>query len=101
MAMGDVLLALHNSGANVLAMKSTRDNRQPRTSTWSGDILEEKLLPAASIVVMYLYDDLIKQVLPKLGGAHTIVSISHQMPRVKQTRYVVAGTNVYIFRKGQ
>lgn len=65
------------------------------------DIADENLLPSATIVVMYLYPDLVKEILPKLGHASTIVSISHQMPRVKQTRYMCGDTNVYVFRKGQ
>ena len=65
------------------------------------DILDETLLPSATIVVMYLYPDLIKQIMPLLGRADTIVSISHQMPRVKQTRYICGSTDVFVFRKGK
>ena len=65
------------------------------------DIMDETLLSSATIVVMYLYPDLIKQIMPLLGNADTIVSISHQMPRVKQTRYICGSTDVFVFRKGK
>ena len=66
----------------------------------TGDILVDVLVPGATIVTMYLYPDLIRKVLPRCTGARTIISVSHQMPRVRQTKYLIGKSHVFVFEKG-
>lgn len=53
----------------------------------------------ANIVYMYLYPNDMKKVLPKLGSAHTIVSINHELPGLRQMKYTIGKAAVYVYTK--
>jgi precorrin-6B methylase 2 len=65
----------------VIAAQATRNvieaELTDRVLIRTGDATEEPLIAAADIVVMYLYPGTVKEIVPKLSRAHTIVSISH------------------------
>jgi len=64
----------------------------------NGD-LKETDLSYATIITMYLYTDLILQILPRTGHARCIASINHRMPKMEgltQTAHRVDKSTVYI-----
>jgi predicted RNA methylase len=67
----------------------------------TGDVLDDPLVPGATIVTMYLYPDLIRKCFTRCAAARKIASVSHPLPKVIQTKYVLNNTSVFVFTKGE
>lgn len=62
----------------------------------TGDARDEVLLGGATIVTMYLYPELVAELVPRCIRAHTIVSVSHRIPKKTQNNYQIHGKKVFV-----
>ncbi len=64
-----------------------------------GDSRHDPLIAGCKVVVMYLYSDLIKELMPKFKAAHTIASYQQRLPVETQERYEMRGHEFYVWRR--
>lgn len=55
-------------------------------------------LSSATVVFMYLYDDLMKELLPRLPSGCRVISFSHPVPGVQNEEKTIVGTDYRLYR---
>jgi len=64
-----------------------------------GDARRDPLLSVATLVVMYLYPDLMAELWPKLRNARAVASYQHELPVYPQTKYTLRKEVFYVWNQ--
>ena len=70
-----------------------------RVAVLLADARHDPLIKVGTVVVLYLYDDLIRELWPRFANARAVASYKHRLPVAKQDKYTMRGETFYVWQR--